>query len=87
LIIFLYFYVEKRAVLEVIARDNQIREMFADLDTNGDSLYVLFIFKSILYLFFNRVSIDELQKHTELDTEGENEFTVEEVRVNIFICI
>ncbi len=87
MIIFLYFYVEKRAVLEVIARDNQIREMFADLDTNGDSLYVLFIFKSILYLFFNRVSIDELQKHTELDTEGENEFTVEEVRVNIFICI
>ena len=29
----------------------------------------------------NRVSIEELQKHTELDTDLENEFTVEEVRV------
>ena len=28
-----------------------------------------------------RVSIDELQKHTELDLDTENEFTVEEVRV------
>jgi hypothetical protein len=60
--------------------------MFADLDTNGDSLYVLFYLKSILYIF-NRVSIDELQKHTELDTDGENEFTVEEVRVSIWIFI
>ena len=33
------------------------------------------------FSFFNRVSIDELQQHTELDTDKENEFTVEEVRV------
>ncbi|CAF0988010.1 unnamed protein product [Rotaria sordida] len=55
---------EQRAVREAIARDNQMREMFADLDTNNDSL----------------VSIEELQKHTELDTDHENEFTAEEVR-------
>ena len=30
----------------------------------------------------NRVTIDELQKHTELDTDRENDFTVEEVRVS-----
>jgi len=41
-----------------------MREMFIDLDTNNDSL----------------VSIEELQKHTELDNDRENEFTVEEVR-------
>ncbi|CAF4423093.1 unnamed protein product, partial [Rotaria magnacalcarata] len=41
-----------------------MREMFADIDTNNDSL----------------ISIEELQKHTELDTDQENEFTVEEVR-------
>jgi hypothetical protein len=34
-----------------------------------------------MLFFSNRVSIEELQKHTELDTERENEFTVEEVRV------
>ncbi|CAF2752166.1 unnamed protein product [Rotaria sp. Silwood2] len=55
---------EQRAVREAIARDNQMREMFADLDTNNDSL----------------VSTEELQKHTELDTDLENEFTVGEVR-------
>lgn len=37
--------------------------------------------------YFNRVSIDELQQHTELDTDGENEFTVEEVRVNIILLL
>ncbi|CAF4097964.1 unnamed protein product [Rotaria sp. Silwood2] len=56
--------VEKRAMQDLISRNNQMREMFADLDTNGDSL----------------ISIDELQKHRELDTNPENEFTVEEVR-------
>jgi len=61
--------------------------MFADLDTNGDSLYVLFSFKIYILSFFNRVSIDELQKHTELDTDEVNEFTTEEVRVNISCCI
>ncbi|CAF1068581.1 unnamed protein product [Adineta steineri] len=55
---------EQRAVRETIIRNYQIRDMFADLDTNGDSL----------------VSIDELQKHTELDLDNENEFTIEEVR-------
>ncbi|CAF3133827.1 unnamed protein product [Rotaria socialis] len=55
---------EQRAIREAIAHDNQMREMFADIDTNNDSL----------------VSIEELQKHTELDTDQENEFTVEEVR-------
>ncbi|CAF0992039.1 unnamed protein product [Adineta ricciae] len=55
---------EQRAVREAIAHDNQMREMFAELDTNNDSL----------------VSIEELQKHTELDTDLENEFTAEEVR-------
>jgi len=34
-----------------------------------------------IVLFLNRVSIEELQKHTELDNDRENEFTVEEVRV------
>jgi hypothetical protein len=45
--IFLYFieFLEQRAVREAIARDNQIREMFADLDTNGDSAYVQFVIK------------------------------------------
>jgi hypothetical protein len=61
--------------------------MFADLDTNGDSMYVLFIIKISTFIFSNRVSIDELQKHTELDTDGENEFTNEEVRVRILIYI
>ncbi|CAF3804827.1 unnamed protein product, partial [Rotaria magnacalcarata] len=55
---------EQRAIREAIAHDNQMREMFADIDTNNDSL----------------ISIEELQKHTELDTDQENEFTVEEVR-------
>ncbi|CAF0901189.1 unnamed protein product [Adineta ricciae] len=55
---------EQRAKHEAIVRNREIREMFADLDTNGDSL----------------VSIDELQKHTELDLDTENEFTAEEVR-------
>ncbi|CAF4795923.1 unnamed protein product [Rotaria sp. Silwood1] len=55
---------EQRAIREAIARDNQMHEMFVDLDTNNDSL----------------VSIEELQKHTELDNDLENEFTVEEVR-------
>lgn len=35
--------------------------------------------------FIYRVSIDELQKHTELDDNKENEFTSEEARVNICI--
>jgi hypothetical protein len=48
LIISLCFRLEQRAVREAIARDNQIREIFADLDTNGDSLYVLFIL--IIYI-------------------------------------
>ncbi|CAF1287861.1 unnamed protein product [Adineta steineri] len=56
---------EQRAVREAIARDNQMHEMFAELDANNDSL----------------VSIEELQKHTELDSDHENEFTVEEVRL------
>ncbi|CAF3525998.1 unnamed protein product [Rotaria sp. Silwood1] len=56
--------VEKRAIQDLISRNNQIREIFADLDTNGDSL----------------VSIAELQKHTELDINQKNEFTTEEVR-------
>jgi hypothetical protein len=34
---------------------------------------------------FYRVSIDELQKHVELDSDKENEFTIEEVRVWIFL--
>ncbi|CAF0910911.1 unnamed protein product [Rotaria sp. Silwood1] len=55
---------EKRAIQDLISRNNQIREIFADLDTNGDSL----------------VSIAELQKHTELDINQKNEFTTEEVR-------
>ncbi|CAF5179246.1 unnamed protein product, partial [Rotaria magnacalcarata] len=55
---------ENRAMQQVTVRDQQIREIFVDLDTNEDSL----------------VSIDELQKHTELDINQENEFTVEEVR-------
>ncbi|CAF2037209.1 unnamed protein product [Rotaria magnacalcarata] len=55
---------ENRAMQQVMVRDQQIREIFVDLDTNEDSL----------------VSIDELQKHTELDINQENEFTVEEVR-------
>ncbi|CAF0947525.1 unnamed protein product [Rotaria sordida] len=55
---------EKRTMQDVSLRNNQMHEMFADLDTNGDSL----------------ISIDELQKHTELDTNQQNEFTIEEVR-------
>lgn len=75
---------EQRAVREAIVRDQQIREMFTDLDTNGDSLYVEFLLSTRISLsFFDRVSIDEMQKHKELDTDGENEFTVEEVRVRI----
>ncbi len=34
----LHFYLEQRAIREAIARDNQMRDMFADLDTNNDSL-------------------------------------------------
>jgi hypothetical protein len=39
------------------------------------------------FFFRNRVSIEELQKHTELDTDGENEFTNEEVRVRTVIYL
>ena len=35
---FLLFLTEQHALREAIERDNQIREMFADLDTNNDSL-------------------------------------------------
>ncbi len=45
------FEIEQRVIREAIARNNQIREIFADLDTNGDLLYVLFYLKSILYFF------------------------------------
>ena len=39
--IYIHFgFLEQRAIRDALARDNQIREMFADLDTNGDSLYV-----------------------------------------------
>ncbi len=48
---------------------------------------MFYLFLKFIFYLFNRVSIDELQKHTELDTDGENEFTTEEVRVNIFRCI
>ncbi len=34
----IHYHIEQRAVREALARDNQIREMFADLDTNNDSL-------------------------------------------------
>jgi hypothetical protein len=32
------FVIEQRAIREAIARENQMHEMFADLDTNNDSL-------------------------------------------------
>jgi hypothetical protein len=53
LIGFIYVqFLEQRAIREAIARDNQIREMFVDLDTNGDSLYVLLrLLKFLHYLF------------------------------------
>jgi hypothetical protein len=61
--------------------------MFIDLDTNGDSLYGDFIFmkKYSNIQCLNRVSIEELQKHSELDIDRENEFTIEEVRVSFVI--
>lgn len=40
--------------------------------------------QNLVLLFDHRVSIDELQKHTELDLDTENEFTAEEVRVGEF---
>ena len=33
------------------------------------------------YDLIPRISVDELQKHTELDTSQENEFTADEARV------
>lgn len=41
---FVYFKIEKRAVEDARIRNSQIREIFSDLDTNGDSLYVIFCF-------------------------------------------
>ena len=35
-----FSFLEQRAAREAIEHDRQIREMFAELDTNGDSLYV-----------------------------------------------
>jgi len=55
---------EQRAVREALENERKMKEMFDDLDTNHDS----------------SISIEELQKHTELDTDLQNEFTVEEVR-------
>ncbi|CAF1018588.1 unnamed protein product [Didymodactylos carnosus] len=55
---------EQRAARELLQRDEQIKDIFNDLDTNQD--------KSI--------SIEELKIHTELDDEKENEFTNDEVR-------
>ena len=41
-----------------------------------------FFLHDLIICFFHRVSIEELYKHTELDTDRENEFTVEEARVS-----
>ncbi len=35
---YINLYIEQRVIREAIARDNQMRDMFADLDTNNDSL-------------------------------------------------
>jgi hypothetical protein len=35
---FTNLYIEQRVIREAIARDNQMHEIFADLDTNNDSL-------------------------------------------------
>ena len=59
-----------------------MRDMFADLDNNKDSLSVSTVFVTSGISLLDRVTIDELQKHTELDTDRENDFTVEEVRVS-----
>lgn len=44
-----FFFLGQRAAREAIERDRQIREMFADLDTNGDSLYVRFFFEGMSF--------------------------------------
>lgn len=45
---FIYFKIEKRVLEDVRIRNSHMREIFSDLDTNGDSLYV----HAIFYLFF-----------------------------------
>ena len=63
-----FFHLEQRAVREAIAHDKQMREMFAELDTNNDSLYVdefltivlLFIFINIEYQLKSYKSIQNL---------------------------